>query len=80
MSIYAIAEINANVNPQLWFSNYSQPGYVIFHNTIPQKPVQHMSSHYFAKISRAKLTGPFIASYLFVKADFLSSQKPLAAS
>ena len=30
--------------------------YVIFHNAIPQKPVQHMSSRYFANIKEYTLS------------------------
>ena len=48
--IIAVAEINAY--PTLTLSSgsviISNQFYVIFRNTIPQKPVQHMSSRYFA--------------------------------
>ena len=56
----AIAEINAL--PTLTLSSgsviISNQFYVIFHNTIPQKSVQHMSSRYIANISEDTKSHP----------------------
>ena len=54
LSIIAIPEINAQPMSPLSSGSVSISNqfYVIFHNTIPQKPVQGMSSPYLTNIKR----------------------------
>ena len=59
LSIIAIAETNAlTLSPGLVI--ISNQLYVIFHNTIPRKSVQHMTSCYFANEDAMSMLKPFL--------------------